>query len=387
MNNVVPRVVIDARPLTQNAGGFRSYTRALCAGLARLPNGGENVILYVSEPLPPHAAPFVPACAEVRVLPASRLRADLWDFRKQAKRDAPDIIHGTVNYLPPGLPRTIVQTVAIHDAFGIKTYPWDEASRKMSLRDRALNRYWRWMTRASAFRAHRVITASDTARREILSAVPGLPEKKITIIPNGILLAPPALVESKGRDMNRVLVMAAPDARKNLAVVARAFGSDGRAFWGNAPLPRLDVVCGSDKTAARAGDLLRGHGVSDFELMRGLDDAALARAYAKAGAFVWASRGEGFGLPPLEALVCGCPVVSSSAPAMPEVLGDAPLYFDPSDSGELVTKLKWLLGNSGEAQERSEQGRRHAETFTPERMARAHRAVWEAAANVGSGEA
>lgn len=368
------RVVIDARPLTQSAGGFRSYVRTLLAGMNELPGEGGGILLYVDRTLPPDCAALLPPRAEIRVLHPSRLRTDLTLFGKQLRRDAPDIVHGTANYLPPGLSASICQTVTIHDAFGIKAYPWDEPLHKWTLRDRVMNRYWALMTRQSARRARAIITVSQYSKTELLSALPGLPEGKISVIYNGLTLsAPPVL---RVRDVGRVLVMAAPDSRKNLVVVARAFGTEGRGVWGSQPVPLLDVVCGSEKTARRSEALLHEHGVQNFCLLTCPDEAALANAFTYAGAFVWPSRGEGFGLPPLEALRCGCPVVSSSAPAMPEILSDVPLYFDPDNCHDLIAKLSFMLTHPKERQARSKEGRRYSERFTPEYVARSHYKVW-----------
>ena len=371
------RVVIDARPLLQNAGGFRSYVRALLLGLCQLPGQGDGIFLYVDRPVPPEIAAHLPPRAQVRVLSASRLRADFRDFAAQVRRDKPDVVHGTANYLPLGLPTFVCQTVTIHDAFGIKPYPWDEPLHRWTLRDRMVNRYWAYATRATARRARKIITVSRGSQTELMSALPDVPPARYSVIYNGITLAVP---EAKAeRDTGRVLVMAAPDSRKNLSVVARAFGNASKAAWGKVPVPCLEVVCGSDKTARRAEALLRENGAV-FRLRPCPDDADLAAAFSGAGAFIWPSRGEGFGLPPLEAMLCGCPVVSSNAPAMPEILGDAPAYFAPDNADELVFQISRLLTNPDEAQARSKRGKAHAAAFTPERMARQHYDVWLEAA-------
>ena len=371
------RVVLDARPLLQNAGGFRSYVRALLIGIAALPGEGDGVFVYVDRPVPPEIAAQLPPRACVRVLPASRLRTDFWAFRQQVRRDAPDVVHGTANYLPPQLPAFVRQTVTIHDAFGIKPYPWDEPLRKWTLRDRAVNRYWAHQTRASSRRTDKIITVSHGSKTELLSVLPTVPETRYAVIYNGVTIQPPR--NQTPRDLSRVLVMAAPDSRKNLSVVARAWGEAGRSAWKDAIIPTLCVVCGSDKTAIRSEALLRENKVQ-FQLLTHQSDTDLAAAYAGAGAFIWPSRGEGFGLPPLEAMRCGCPVISSSAPAMPEVLGDAPLYFDADDFCGLAACVSRLLTNPSESRARSEAGAAHAAAFTPEKMARAHYAVWQEAA-------
>ncbi|MBC8142713.1 MAG: glycosyltransferase, partial [Armatimonadetes bacterium] len=113
----------------------------------------------------------------------------------------------------------------------------------------------------------------------------------------------------------------------------------------------------------------------------GLDDAALSVAYARASVFVWPSRLEGFGMPPLEMMLTGGAVASSSAVCMPEILGDAPAYFAPDDAGGLADAAQLLLRESpDERANRGKRGRERAESFTCRRMADETIAVWESAA-------
>jgi len=102
---------------------------------------------------------------------------------------------------------------------------------------------------------------------------------------------------------------------------------------------------------APAGGLVRAGYVSNAEL-RAL--------YEAAECFVFPSLYEGFGLPPLEAMTCGCPVLVSRRASMPEVCGDAVLYFDPDDSRELAGQLRRVLTSSSLRQELGEAGRRRA---------------------------
>jgi glycosyltransferase involved in cell wall biosynthesis len=123
--------------------------------------------------------------------------------------------------------------------------------------------------------------------------------------------------------------------------------------------------------------------LENYRLLRGLSDQELSDAYAGASAFLWPSRLEGFGLPPLEAMGNGCPVVSSDGPAMPEVLGNAPLYFSPDDPGALASRLRELWADPDEWRRRADAGRARAAEFSCRRMAEETVAVWKAAASGG----
>ncbi|HBB65759.1 MAG: hypothetical protein A2X28_06055 [Elusimicrobia bacterium GWA2_56_46] len=103
--------------------------------------------------------------------------------------------------------------------------------------------------------------------------------------------------------------------------------------------------------------------------LRYVPDDELAALYSGAELFVFPSFWEGFGLPPLEAMACGCPVISSNASCMPEVLGGACLYFDPYKTEEISAKILEVLGNPGLREELRRKGLERAKSYTPEKMA------------------
>lgn len=369
-----PRIVLDARPLSHpQAGGFRSYVRSLARGLEESGASDEvEILLYLDRPLPPDAPPLPPGM-ETRILGTSRVKTDLLLFRRQVRNDRPDLVHGTMNYLPPGLPAP--SAVTIHDAMGIKRYAWDQGVPRTP-RERLINRYWAAFTRLSARAARRVVTVSAFSAQEVASVLPGTPADRFAVVYNGLALPPPTCAGA--RDDNNVLALASPDPRKNLdALYAALSGANQAIFATTARLPRLDVVCTSAATAARTEAALTQFGITHFRLLRGLDDQALSNAYATASVFVWPSRMEGFGIPPLEAMSTGCPVLSSCAPAMPEVLGEtAPVWFDPERPEELAARLAELLANREERQRRAELGKTHAARFTCRRMAEETLTIW-----------
>jgi glycosyltransferase involved in cell wall biosynthesis len=96
----------------------------------------------------------------------------------------------------------------------------------------------------------------------------------------------------------------------------------------------------------------------------------LEQFFAHADTFVFPSLYEGFGLPPLEAMACGCPTIVSRAASLPEVCGDAALYFDPTNPEELASLLIRVLSDAELRQELRDRGRHHAAQFSWDRAAR-----------------
>ncbi len=356
------RVAIDARPLSHPGhGGYRTYLKALIQGL-REREGAEELLLYVDRPLPPDLV--LPASAQVRVLSPNRLKTDFGMFQRQVRRDRPDIVHGTQNYLPPGIKAPTVLT--LYDALLLRPQPWD---RQRRLRQRASHRYYAVMARRSAGTATRLLTISRGAASEIVCAL-AIPPSRLSVVYLGIALPPPR--PGIRRDTRSVLAFAAPDPRKNLDALFVALSRHADRF-GPGGAPRLSLVCTAARAAPRAPQ--------GATLLFGLDDGALADVYAQAAVFAWPSRREGFGLPPLEALFCGCPVASSNAVPMPEILGDAPLYFDPDRPEELADALAALLVQAPEERAaRVAKGRERAARFTCRAMADGTAAVWAEAA-------
>jgi len=100
-----------------------------------------------------------------------------------------------------------------------------------------------------------------------------------------------------------------------------------------------------------------------------IDDHTLSNYYANAQTLVLPSLYEGFGLPPLEAMACGCPVIVSDIASLPEVCGDAAVYIDPYDPNDIAEKIK-LVVNDGDLREKMRlKGLEHAKMFTWQKCA------------------
>jgi glycosyltransferase involved in cell wall biosynthesis len=105
-----------------------------------------------------------------------------------------------------------------------------------------------------------------------------------------------------------------------------------------------------------------------IECLGQVEDRELIKLYMKASLFVFPSLYEGFGYPPLEALACGCPVLSSNAACMPEILGSAAVYFNPYDSDELSMKIIELLNDKDRLDFMSEAGFKRAKFYDKQKF-------------------
>jgi glycosyltransferase involved in cell wall biosynthesis len=161
------------------------------------------------------------------------------------------------------------------------------------------------------------------------------------------------------------------EPRKNQAGLVRAFAS---LVAGDAQLPHRLVLAGSVGLGWRnsqIGRLIDSLGVSErVRILDALPDEQLRQLLSGADAFAYPSFYEGFGLPVLEAMACGVPVVTSNLSSMPEVGGDAPLYADPADVGQIAAALGRVLHDASLRESMVEAGLARAATFTWDACAR-----------------
>ncbi|HYP52293.1 MAG TPA: glycosyltransferase family 1 protein, partial [Pyrinomonadaceae bacterium] len=259
----------------------------------------------------------------------------------ELRRRPVDLVH--VQYTaPPFAPCPVVTTV--HD-LAFEHIP--ETFKRRSWMQLRLT------VRRTARAAAHVITVSEYSKRDIMATY-GIPEERITVTPEAAAPhfrpAPPAEVERVRRKYgvrgDYVLAVGSIQPRKNLARLVRAY-SGLRSRRSQDKLPQLVLV---GKRAWLYGDTLRTverSGLSDRTLFTGyVSEADLPALYTGALLFVYPSYFEGFGLPPLEAMACGTPVVAGDRTSLPEVVGDAGLLVDPFDESAIGAGLERLLDDS-----------------------------------------
>jgi glycosyltransferase involved in cell wall biosynthesis len=282
-----PLVVLDADVLGRRRTGDETYVRNLLRCLAPLaPAAGLRLAAVTRHPQ------LVPAGIEPLALatPVQELRM-AWSLPRRVRRAGAALVH-TQYALPLRSPCPAV--VTIHDL------SFEDAS-LMNAKDRLV---FRAVVPRAARRAARVLTVSERTKRDLVARY-GLPSERVVVTPNGV---DPAFVPGDGpRDY--ALAVGAIQPRKNQLAALEAARAVG--------LPL--VVAGPAKDEALAEELRRrGATVTGY-----LDTPELVRLVQGAACLVQASRHEGFGLPVLEAMACGTPVVAVDEPALVEVAGAA----------------------------------------------------------------
>jgi glycosyltransferase involved in cell wall biosynthesis len=231
-------------------------------------------------------------------------------------------------------------------------------------------------------RAARLIAVSQATGRDIVRLL-GIPQRRISVVYEGVDHAlfrpggPRPLADPY------LLYVGSEHPRKNLELLLHAFAllkAGGR-------FPRLRLLKvgpaggGEAPFRARTLALLRSFGVgADVVFTERVLESELPNLYSHAECFVYPSRYEGFGLPPLEAMSCGCPVIVSDADALVEVSGPGAFVCPRDDPSALARLLERLLRDRDLRAETAERGRLHAEAFSWQRSAEATLAVYRLAA-------
>jgi len=341
-------ITVNGRFLSQSMTGVQRYAHELLNALDSLLSNGQIEPVPVTVVAPPDVESF-PPWRRLRTRRAGRFTARLWE-----QLDLARLARGTLLFTPCGGAPLLHdrQVVTIHDAAPFTT------PRAYSPVYRT---YYKTLQRLLARRTSHLLTVSQFSKAELVRAL-RVPESKVSFF----WLSGEHILRAKSDDTliernhlapgKYVLAVGSDNPNKNTRGLVEAFSH----------LQDLDltlVIAGGANTAVfgKAGRI-----AGPVKLFGMVSDAELRSLYEHAACFVSPSFYEGFGLPPLEALTLGTPIVVSRAASLPEIFGDAAVYCDPHSPRDIADRIRDIF----EGAPNREAARSYASRFTWERCAR-----------------
>jgi glycosyltransferase involved in cell wall biosynthesis len=374
------RVAIDLRPLAR--GPSTGIGLVLTQLLEELPARGFQFIGVSDRPV--ESVP-IPESIEVRTSRTSggRIRWEGGELPQilRAIDPAPDLYHATWNHgVPSGLPYPSL--LSLHDlipwvAPGFVTWP------KPGLLHRWL---YRRAVRASCRNAAAIVTLSEASRRDIVARMPEA-SSRIEVVPCAVprwFHAPPRGAGETWRKRFEgpyILYFGGFDPRKGVDLLVDAMA---RAFPDPSLAPPLVLAGAVNRLAREAERSGRGRGLR-VHLPGYVPDHDLAALLGGASLFVYPSRHEGFGIPPLLAMAAGTPCVTSDAAAVREVVADAALLFSSGDAASLAGVLAAAWRDPATLAALEAKGRARALAFSVDSFAERMTRVYERAAGIRGG--
>ena len=354
------RVGFDAGPMRASYSGIGQYVRSLFPAMFTCSQAIEWVA-YTSSNSSTHSFSF-PFPSHVSV----RCPESGWGFGQTPNEKGPlHVFHGT-NFKAPnyGQQRTVL---TIHDVWLARNPQYSK-----KLFGQALSS---WKLGLRAKRVSRVIAVSQFSAREI-QEVFHLPSEHIAVIYHGC--SPdmyPDREEQKFQELRArlrlsgrplILFVGGAEPRKNHTLLFEAFSRSTR-------LTKSFCLVAVGEVESRGASLVktaRELGISDSVCCPGyVSIQDLRMLYSHAKSFVFPSLYEGFGIPLLDAMACGAPVITGTGSALPEVAGDAALYVNPQDSDQLAVELERLVSDRALQRQLRNKGFERVKQFTWDRAA------------------
>ena len=374
-------IAIDAHSVGTGLAGNETYITNLIEALAEL-DRINRYTLYVTKSAAVER--FKDRWPHVRVrltLPHTPLVRIPFTLAAELHRRPVDLLH--VQYTAPLFaPCPVVAT--IHDlSFEHLPYTFRRA-RWMQLR---------LTVRRTAKMAAQIITPSEYSRRDCLETYHLAPER-VTVTPEAAapFFAPVTDPETLRRVERRygitgnyILAVGSIQPRKNLARLVGAY-ADLRRSRPQAKLPQLVLVGKRAWLSEETLRTIREHEMEDATILTGyVPERDLPALYSGALCFIYPSYFEGFGLPPLEAMQCGTPVMTGNRTSLPEVVGNAALMVDPFDKSALSAGLARLIEDTSLRAALRARGLRRARAFSWQKTARLTLEAYERARAVVTG--
>jgi glycosyltransferase involved in cell wall biosynthesis len=346
-------------------GGTETYAAGLLHGLSRTESADRFVVFVNLEsadwPLPDDPRFHRVVCPVRAVSRTARYRYEQFRLPAEARAHGVDVLH-SLGYVAP-LRLQCPSVVTVHDVHHLAHGRLRDWHRRL-----LLGRIVRRSVRGAA-----AVIADSRFMRDAIAAAYGMPAREIDVVPlapnpalNGGAPLPEGAAPAPVSVGPYLLAFGGVTPNKNLEGLLRAFALSRLRYGVRQDLVVVGHLPESLRISDSAGVVATGY----------LDEARLASVLAKAEALVFPSLYEGFGLPVLEAMAAGVPVICSRVTAIPEVAGDAAVYFDPRDVEDMASKLALVAHDRALREDLAARGRIRAASFSWERAARETRAIY-----------
>ena len=375
------RIGVDGACWT-NRRGYGRFLREIVAALAEVDRDNSYVIFLDSQNAAPESwvPPFEPRLVETSV-PAGaaagsgrrRSIPDLLRMGRAVARESLDLFFFPTVYSYFPLLRRTPMLLGIHDTMAARNPALAFDSKWNSM-------LWHAKDRLALAQSDAILTVSEHSRRAIVEHYRRSPESVHVVSESAASVFKPAAVDAK-RDF--VLYAGGISPNKNLRTLIRAF----ELSKAKSEQTRLKIVGDYQHDAFKSSyDELRRQLADSpiqerVELLGYVSDAHLASLYQQARVFVMPSLDEGFGLPAVEAMACGAPVIVSAGAALEEVTAGAALTAEPLRADQFADQIDRVLGNEALAQDLSRKSQARAAEFSWTRAARELLQVFETVAN------
>ncbi len=356
------RIGIDARLVYYSQAGIGQYILHLVSGLAKVDTENEYVLLQSRKD--ETTILEQPNFRRVSLWTPSHHRLERYSLNVELMRLGLDVLHSP-DFIPPHRP-SCQSVITVHD-LAFLLYP--------HFLTKESARYYGYIDEAVRWTDH-IIAVSESTKRDTIQHL-GVPEDKITVVHEAAnpIFRPVDREEAREQVRHRhgvdgpfVLFVSTIEPRKNVPTLLRAVWQLIERYKDKVHL----VLAGGKgwlyEDAFAVVDEL--HLDDRVHFVGRVTSEELLYLYNAAELLAHPAFYEGFGLPPLEAMACGLPVIVSNVASLPEVVSDAGLLIDPHDVDELTVAMWRLLNDQDLRQEMSEKGLRQAARFSWERAAR-----------------
>ncbi len=357
------KIGFDGKRLTQNFTGLGNYSRYVLKILSM--HHPENQY-YVYAPRPPRRAEELSSTAINLNYPQKTFSKSYWrsfGILNDLKKDGIDLYHGLSNEIPFGLKNSgISSVVTIHDLIFLR-YPhyYPFIDRKI----------YEFKFRYAANHSDKIIAISEQTKRDIIHYF-NIPENRIEVIyQNSDPVFKKDYSETEKQKVRSVynlpekylLNVGTIETRKNLLLVVKAL---------NQLDPGIQLVVIGKETSYinEINTFISRYGLAErIHFLKNVDSKDLPLIYQQAEIFIYPSEFEGFGIPIIEALHSGVPVIAAKGSCLEEAGGSGSIYIDPDDHLELAEQIIMVIGNNMKKQAMIRAGFEHLKDFADEKIA------------------